>query len=78
MWGELAIVAAGMAHSSAAATAADAQRRQYEMNIRNMAPFISAPKPAKAVAHGKCHSCGSRQFKEHRSVLVCSYCRSEQ
>lgn len=33
---------------------------------------------SKAIAHGKCASCGSRKFQQHNSALVCSYCRSPQ
>lgn len=25
----------------------------------------------------KCHSCGSRDFREHAGFRICSYCRSE-
>lgn len=25
----------------------------------------------------KCPSCGSREFREHNMVRICSYCRSE-
>ena len=31
---------------------------------------------AKPKQSTKCHSCGSREFREHQGSVICSYCRS--
>jgi hypothetical protein len=36
------------------------------------------PHAARNATSAKCPCCGSRQFKDHHSVRICSYCRSEQ
>ena len=32
--------------------------------------------PVTTHTHGNCESCGSQEFRTHRGVAICSYCRS--
>lgn len=50
-----------------------AQKAEIELQFE-MYRRWPAPKPAK---HSKCPSCGSREFRHHNMVRICSYCRSE-
>lgn len=39
-------------------------------------PELPDPDPTKT-RFTKCPSCGSREFRDHNMVRICSYCRSE-
>lgn len=52
-------------------------KRIYKQHCEEMSIYGSSSWINKfPVLASKCASCGSREFKEHRGVMVCSYCRS--
>lgn len=65
---------------SAYSAALDQQRRLYAETQRDTfaAQLRIGGLAAKRKAQlAKCPSCGSREFREHNMVRICSYCRSE-
>lgn len=46
-------------------------------HLANMYGRVAATELAAKRAASKCPSCGSREFRHHNMVRICSYCRSE-
>lgn len=55
---------------------AELQRAHYDtLYAQALAQYQAEATPKPVIRAGKCPSCGSREFVEHRGQTVCSYCR---